>query len=87
MRLRVVLFPPILLSQTSNEVRLVKVKGTIAIGSPLKGTATNPTGRTVVTATSPEFEPYTGDVLYVENITKTQRTEGQAESLKFVIRF
>jgi hypothetical protein len=74
-------------AETSNEVRLIKVKGTIAIGSPLKGIATNPTGRTVVTATSPEFEPYTGDVLYVENITKTQRTEGQAESLKFVIRF
>lgn len=74
-------------AETSNEVRLIKVKGTIAIGSPLKGTATNPTGRTVVAATSPEFEPFTGDVLYVENITKTQRTEGQAESLKFVIRF
>jgi len=74
-------------AQTSNEIRLIKVKGTIAIGSPLKGTATNPTGRTVVTAVSPEFEPFTGDVLYVENITKTQRTEGQAESLKFVIRF
>jgi hypothetical protein len=74
-------------AQTSNEIRLIKVKGTIAIGSPLKGLATNPTGRTVVTATSPEFEPFTGDVLYVENITKTQRTEGQAESLKFVIRF
>jgi hypothetical protein len=74
-------------AQTSNEIRLIKVKGTIAIGSPLKGTATNPTGRTVVTSASPEFEPFTGDVLYVENITKTQRTEGQAESLKFVIRF
>ena len=74
-------------AQTSNEVRLVKVKGTIAIGSPLKGTATNPTGRTIVTVGTPEFEPYTGDVLYVENITKTQRTDGQAESLKFVIRF
>ena len=74
-------------AETSNEVRLIKVKGTIAIGSPLKGIATNPTGRTVVTATSPEFEPFTGDVLYVENITKTQRTDGQAESLKFVIRF
>ena len=74
-------------AETSNEVRLIKVKGTIAIGSPLKGVTTNPTGRTVVTSSSPEFEPFTGDVLYVENITKTQRTDGQAESLKFVIRF
>jgi len=74
-------------AETSNEIRLIKVKGTIAIGSPLKGVTTNPTGRTVVTSTPPEFEPFTGDVLYVENITKTQRTDGQAESLKFVIRF
>jgi len=74
-------------SYTTNEVRLTKVKGTIAIGTPLKGTTTNPSGRTVVTSTPPEFQPYTGDILFAENIVKQQRTEGQAESLKFVVRF
>lgn len=73
--------------QTSNIVRLTRVKGEVAIGTPLKGTLTNPTGRVVVTINNPEFEPYTGDVLYTENIVKTERIEGQAESLKFVIKF
>jgi hypothetical protein len=74
-------------AQTANEVRLTRVRGSISIGVTLKGTFTNQTGRAVVTLNTPEFEPYTGDVLYTENIVKTQRTDGQAENLKFVIRF
>jgi hypothetical protein len=73
--------------QSSNLVRLTRVVGTPTIGGPLKGTSTNPTGRAVVVVKNPEFQPYTGDVLYVDNITKTQRTDGQAESLKFVVKF
>jgi hypothetical protein len=71
----------------TNLVRLTRVKGSVSIGSPLKGTATNPSGRTVVTYNSPEYEPYTGDILYEENIVKVDRTDGQAENLKFVIQF
>ena len=73
--------------QTSTEVKLTGVKGTPINGVPLKGTTTNPTGRIVVTSTNPEFEPYTGGILYVENIEQIQRTDGQAENLKFVIKF
>lgn len=73
--------------QTSTEVKLTGVKGTPTNGVPLKGTTTNPTGRIVVTSTNPEFEPYTGGILYVENIEQIQRTDGQAENLKFVIKF
>ena len=36
---------------------------------------------------TPEFEPYTGDILYAENIQPTQRTEGQAENIRLVINF
>lgn len=74
-------------NQDSNIVRLSRVVGTPTVGVPLKGESTNPTGRAVVSIDSPEFEPYTGDILYVNNITKTQRTDGQAESIKFVVRF
>jgi hypothetical protein len=74
-------------NQDSNIVRLSKTIGTPAVGVPLKGASTNPTGRAVVVVDNPEFEPHTGDILYVNNITKTQRTEGQAESIKFVVRF
>jgi hypothetical protein len=63
------------------------VKGTILNGVPLKGTVSNPTGRTVITKTNPEFQPYSGDILFVENVIKTERTDGQAENLKFVIQF
>ena len=72
---------------TSNEVRLTRVKGSPQVGAPLKGANTNPSGRTVVSATNPEFQPYTGDIIFVENIVKTQRIDGQAENLKFVVRF
>ena len=74
-------------NQDANIVRLSKVTGSPSVGVPLKGVSTNPTGRAVVSIDNPEFEPYTGDILYVNNITKTQRTDGQAESIKFVVRF
>jgi hypothetical protein len=72
---------------TANEVRLTRVLGIPQIGLPLKGVSSNPAGRTVVGFTRPEFQPYTGDILFVDNITKTQRTDGQAENLKFVVKF
>jgi hypothetical protein len=74
-------------SFTSTTVNLTNVRGTIALGSVLKGTVTNPTGRTVSEINYPEFEKYTGDVLYNENIVAVQRTSGQAENIKFVVRF
>jgi len=72
--------------QTSNEVRITKVKGTATIGLPLIGT-TSGASRIVISKTTPEFQPYSGDILHVENITKTQREDGQAENIKFVVRF
>ena len=73
-------------SQTANEVRLTKVKGTITVGGLLIG-ANSGVNRTVVKLTNPEFQPYTGDILYAENIQKVTRADGQAENIKFVIRF
>jgi hypothetical protein len=73
-------------SQTSNQVKISKVKGTVTVGSVLIG-ANSGTSRTIVSKINPEFQPYSGDIVHVENITKTQRTEGQAENIKFVVRF
>jgi len=73
-------------SQSSNEVRLTNVKGAVSVGGTLIG-ATSGVNRTIVKRINPEFEPYTGDIEYVENVTKIQRAEGQAENVKFVIRF
>jgi hypothetical protein len=73
-------------AQSSNQLKLSKVKGTITVGSVLIG-ATSGTSRTVVSKINPEFQPYSGDIVHIENITKTQRAEGQAENIKFVVRF
>lgn len=73
-------------AQTTNEVRLTKVKGTFSVGLPLNG-VTSGTSRTVTSITNPEFQKYTGDVLYVQNAIKTDRTQGQAEDIKLTISF
>ena len=73
-------------AQSSNEVRLTKVHGTVTVGGLLIGANSGIT-RTVVRKFDPEFQPYTGDILYVENTQKIQRADGQAENVKFVIRF
>jgi hypothetical protein len=73
--------------QTSNVIKLTRVTGSLLNGAVLKGSVTNPAGRAVVTSTNPEFEPYTGDIMYEENVVSVQRTDGQAENLKFVIQF
>ena len=72
--------------QTSNEVRVSKGKGTVTIGLPLIG-ANSGASRVIISKTTPEFQPYSGDILHVENTTKTQREDGQAENIKFVVRF
>jgi hypothetical protein len=73
-------------AQSPNEVRLTKVRGTVLVGGLLIGANSGIT-RTVVRKFDPEFQPYTGDILYVENTEKIQRADGQAENVKFVIRF
>jgi len=72
--------------QESNEVWLTRVQGTLTIGLPLIG-ATSGVSRTVITRFSPEFEPYSGDIVYTENAVKTDRAEGQAENIKLVVRY
>lgn len=73
-------------AQGSNVVRLTNVKGIPLIGSLLKGENSG-SSRAIVSMKYPKFEPYTGDVLFVQNALKTERSEGQAENIKFVIKF
>jgi hypothetical protein len=74
-------------TQTTNVIKLTNVRGIISVGSVLKGSSTNPTGRTVFSIKFPEFEPYSGDVLYNENVEAVFREDGQAENIKFVVKF
>jgi hypothetical protein len=73
-------------SQDTTGVRLIKTKGNITVGGLLKG-EDSATSRAVDSVENPEFEPYSGDIVYVQNSLKTERAEGQAENIKFVVKF
>lgn len=73
-------------SQTANTISLSQVTGTFTIGSQVVGN-TSLVSRSAVSINYPAFEPYTGDILYAENISKLQRTSGQTENFRFVISF
>jgi hypothetical protein len=73
-------------AQSSNEVRLTKIRGSVTVGGTLIGANSGVT-RTVVKSANPEFQPYTGDIMYIDNVQKITRADGQAENVKFVIRF
>jgi hypothetical protein len=73
-------------AQTATLARLIKVQGTFIPGNPLIG-ANSGASRTVTGVTYPEFEPYSGDILYVQNDVKKTRSNGQAENLKMIVSF
>jgi len=73
-------------SQTATSVKVTQVKGSFVVGLSLIGSSSG-TSRTLVATTNPEFEPYSGDILYVENIEKIEREDGQAENIRFIIQF
>jgi hypothetical protein len=75
-----------IIDQSTNTVKLTHVHGVFTTGLSLTG-ANSGTSRIVVRGSNPEFEPYTGDILYTENALKTTRTEGQAENIKLIVRF
>jgi hypothetical protein len=71
-------------NSAENTVRLINVKGQITIGGLLK---TNTVQRAVTSIDYPYFQPYSGDVLVVQNSPKIERFEGQSENVKLVINF
>ena len=73
-------------SQTATQTKITRVNGTFRVGLALIGESSG-VSRTVVAVSNPEFEPYTGDILYAENDVKTDREDGQAENIRFVIQF
>lgn len=74
------------LYQTSNEVKITGARGTFESGVLVVG-ANSSTQRLLVSAGTPEFEPYSGDMVYIENDSATQRYDGQAENIRLIVRF
>lgn len=79
-------FSGIVHEQTTNQIRLINKRGNIEIGGILVGN-TSSISRAVISVDNPEFEPYSGDILYVNNVAKITRTDGQAENIKLVLKF
>lgn len=79
-------FSGVVHSYSTNIVRLINVKGTPVNGGILTGN-TSLSSRAVVSYKNPEFQPYTGSILYVENVPKVTRSDGQSENIKIVIKF
>lgn len=74
------------IDQTESTVKLTGVRGIMLSGQNLSG-ANSLVQRTIVTVRNPEFQPYTGDILYADNFVAIDREEGQAEEIKFVLKF
>jgi hypothetical protein len=72
--------------QSSNIIKLTNVRGSFSTGSSLVG-ATSGTSRLIIGSGTPEFQPYSGDILYTENAVKTTRADGQAENIRLIVRF
>jgi hypothetical protein len=73
-------------SLASGTIKLTNVRGTPSVGRALYG-QTSGIYRFVVSYTNPEFEPYSGDILYAENVSKVQRVDGQSENIRLVFKF
>lgn len=74
------------IEQTESVVKLTGVRGNMISGQNLTG-ANSLVQRTIVTVRNPEFEPYTGDILYADNFVAIDREDGQSEEIKFVLKF
>jgi hypothetical protein len=72
--------------QTESVIKLTGVRGVMTTGLNLLG-ANSAIQRTAVSVKNPDFQPFSGDILHVENVTAIDREEGQAEDIKFVLKF
>jgi hypothetical protein len=72
--------------QDANVIKISNKFGSFSVGEILTG-ANSGTQRIISSSTNPELEPYTGDIIYAENVTKIDREDGQAENVKLIVRF
>jgi len=70
----------------TNQVKLSNVTGTPEARS-LVGETSGATGTVSVPYTTPELAPYTGQLLYIDNIKPIQRSSDQIEDFKIVLKF
>ena len=69
----------------NSEIKLSNVEGT-PISDILVGSQSG-ASRFVSSVTNPDMKPYSGKVLYIDNILPIQRSEDQTEDFKIVLKF
>lgn len=70
---------------SNSVISLTETVGTIS--SAIITGLTSGASRFVIQITNPDVKPYSGDVLYIENVTPIQRSINQTESISTLIQF
>lgn len=73
-------------SQDATTVKLTNHYGTPSVGALVYGES-SAIQRPLISVKNPEFEPYSGEILYAKNILKVERESGQAEEIKLILNF
>lgn len=79
-------FEGYVVSQSSTVVRLTNIFGTPAIGRLLIGQQSS-VAKPIISVKNPDLEKYAGDIVHNKNILKVERSEGQAEEIRLVLKF
>lgn len=79
-------FSGIVADVVSNTVKCVRTRGAIVVGSILY-TPASAAAKKVSSYTYPAFEPYSGSLMYIENIEKVTRNTNQAETFRVIFGF
>lgn len=72
--------------QDANIIKISNKYGFFTVGETLTGINSG-TQRIISSSSNPDLEPYTGDIVYTENVTRIDREDGQAENIKLIVRF
>lgn len=70
----------------TNTIKLTQVEGNFQVGLALRGESSLTT-RISLRIEYPELQPYSGDILHVQNISTVTRASNKYENIKFVINF
>lgn len=70
----------------SNIVHLINITGTPTLNAPVFGNSSG-TVRTLLSSSSPDFQPFSGYLVYVENRSGVQRSSDGIEQFRFIVGF
>lgn len=73
-------------NSTTSTLLLINIKGTPIIPQTLTGT-TSLTSRVIASYTPGTLQPYTGNILYVNNLKPINRSSDQIEDFKILVKF